>query len=182
MARLRYLDKKDLAPENQDLLDRPINLNRVLVNSPNCRRAGLAIANFIRHTSKLDGRLRELAILQVGYLARAAYEWSHHLKIGGNFGVSDDDVRELIKAAEGRPANFDALTTLVLAAAREMTVDGAMSAATFTALKERLGEEQLVDLIVTIGHYNGIVRVLASLEVDVEPEYQPYLDQFPLPA
>ena len=89
-------------------------------------------------------------------------------------------MRELIKAAEGKPANFDALTTLVLAAAREMTVDGAMSDATFTALKERLGEEQLVDLIVTIGHYNGIVRVLASLEVDVEPEYQPYLDKFPL--
>jgi alkylhydroperoxidase family enzyme len=182
MARLPYLDKKDLAPENQDLLDRPINLNRVLVHSPNCRRAGLALANFIRHTSKLDARLRELAILQVGYLARAPYEWSHHIKIGHNFGVSEDDVRELMKAAEGQPANFDELTTLVLSAAREMTVDGGMSAATFAALKAKLGEEQLIDLIVTIGHYNGIVRVLASLEVDVEPEYQPYLDKFPLPA
>jgi alkylhydroperoxidase family enzyme len=88
----------------------------------------------------------------------------------------------LIKATEGQPANFDELTTLVLSAAREMTVDGGMSAATFAALKAKLGEEQLVDLIVTIGHYNGIVRVLASLEVDVEPEYQPYLDKFPLPA
>jgi hypothetical protein len=25
------------------------------------------------------------------------------------------------------------------------------------------------------------VRVLASLEIDVEPEYQPYLDRWPLP-
>jgi hypothetical protein len=26
------------------------------------------------------------------------------------------------------------------------------------------------------------VRLLASLQIDVEPEYQPYLEEFPLPA
>ena len=40
----------------------------------------------------------------------------------------------------------------------------------------------MVDLVVTIGFYNAVVRVLASLEIDVEPDYQPYLDEFPLPA
>ena len=60
MARLPYLDKSDLSPENQDLLERPINLNRVLVNSPNCRRAGLHLAYFIRYESRLDARIKEL--------------------------------------------------------------------------------------------------------------------------
>jgi hypothetical protein len=27
-----------------------------------------------------------------------------------------------------------------------------------------------------------VVRTLASLAIDVEPEYQPYLDRFPFPA
>ena len=39
MARVPYLDKDDLAPENQDLLSRTISLNRALVNSPEACRA-----------------------------------------------------------------------------------------------------------------------------------------------
>ena len=53
--------------------------------------------------------------------------------------------------------------------------------ATFAALRKDLDDERIVDLVVTIGFYNAVVRVLASLEVDVEPEYRRYLDQFPLP-
>jgi alkylhydroperoxidase family enzyme len=67
-------------------------------------------------------------------------------------------------------------------AAREMTADGAMAAPTFAALQAELGNEQVVDLTLTIGFYNAVVRVLATLAIDVEPEYQPYLDRFPLPG
>lgn len=182
MARLRYLNQDDLSPEHRDLLDRPINLNRILVHSPNGRRAGLAMANFIRHGSRLDPRLRELAILQVGYLARSQYEWSHHIKLSRNFGVSEEDVRQLIAATEGKPATLDRHATVVLAGAREMTVDGAISKATFAGLRGFLDDEQLIELIITLAHYNGIVRLLATLEVDVEDEYRPCLEQFPLPA
>ena len=35
--------------------------------------------------------------------------------------------------------------------------------------------------IVKIAFYNAVVRVLATLEIDVEPDYQRYLDEFPLP-
>ena len=93
MARVPYLDPSDLAPENRDLLARPITLNRALVNSPHALRAMNALGGFIRHKSGLNPRLRELAILQVGYLARSPYEWSHHVQIGREFGVSDDDIR-----------------------------------------------------------------------------------------
>ena len=54
--------------------------------------------------------------------------------------------------------------------------------ATIEALKAHLDNELLVDLTVTIAFYCAVVRVLSSLAIDVEPEYQPYLDEFPLPA
>ena len=177
MARVPYLDKSDLAPENHDLLKRMITLHRALANSPNALRAFGALGQFIRHKSRLDPRLRELAILQVGYLARAPYEWSHHVKIGREFGVSNDDIAALIEESEGRAGKLE----LVLKGAREMTEDGAMSKATFDALSRDLDKERMVDLVVTIGFYNAVVRVLASPEIDVEPDYQPYLDEFPLP-
>ena len=107
MARVPYLDKSDLAPENEDLLARNITLYRALAHSPNGLRAFGGLGQFIRYKSRLDPRLRELAILQVGYLARAPYEWSHHVKIGRNFGVTDDDIRALIAETEKRPSQLE---------------------------------------------------------------------------
>jgi alkylhydroperoxidase family enzyme len=182
MARLPYLEKSDLKPEDQDLLKREIALHKALVNSPGAARAFSGLGQYIRYGAKLDPRLRELAILQVGWLARSPYEWSHHVKLGRDFGVSGDDIHALIDDTAGKPTHLDELSRMVLRAAREMTTDGAMTEATFAALQAELGNEQVVDLTLTIGFYNAVVRVLATLQIDVEPEYRPYLEQFPLPV
>jgi alkylhydroperoxidase family enzyme len=182
MARVPYLDKSDLAPEDQELLKRNITLHRALANSPSGLRAFAGLGAFIRHKSRLDPRLRELAILQVGYLARAPYEWSHHVKIGRDFGVTNDDIHALIDETEGRPSELEPLAILVLKAAREMTNDLVISDATYAALAKDLDHERMVDLVITISFYNAVVRLLGSLQIDVEPEYQPYLDEFPLPG
>jgi alkylhydroperoxidase family enzyme len=181
MARVPYLDRADLAPEHQDLLNRPINLFRALVHSPGAARGWSAVGHYIRHGSKLDPRLREMAILQVGYLTRSPYEYSHHVKIGHDFGVSDDDIRAIAAETEGHGSDLDPLAKTVLKAAREMTTGLAMAEATFTALREKLGTELLTDLVLTIAFYNAVVRVLATIQIDVEDEYLPYLKQFPLP-
>jgi alkylhydroperoxidase family enzyme len=182
MARVPYLEKSDLAEADQDLLKRPIALHRALVNSPEAARAFSGLGGFIRYGSKLDPRLRELAILQVGWLARSPYEWSHHVKLGHDFGVSDDDVQALIDDTAGQPTGLDELSRLVLLAAREITNEGAMTDATFASLQETLGNAQVVDLTITISFYCAVVRVLATLQIDVEPEYMPYLQRWPLPA
>src|ERR1700760_1207380 len=138
MARVPYLEMSDLSAENQDLLRRRISLFQALVNSPDAARAFGGLGHFIRFGSKLDPRLRELAILQVGWLARSPYEWSHHVKLGHDFGVTDADVQALIDDTAGKPTGLDALSKLVLRAAREMTDGGAITAATFTALQAEL--------------------------------------------
>jgi alkylhydroperoxidase family enzyme len=182
MARVPYLNQQDLAPEHQDLLARNINLVRALAHSPNALRAFHGLGQFIRFRSRLDPRLRELAILMVGYLTRSPYEWSHHVKIGREFGVSDADIRALMEEAQGRPSALEPLAKTVLKAAAEMTRDLTISAETFRQLREDLDEERTVELVLTIGFYNAVVRVLASLEIDVEDDYQRYLKEFPLPG
>lgn len=177
MARVPYRDAADLPPADQDLLKRPINLHRALVNNTGTARAFGVLGRYIRHEGTLDPRLRELAILQVGWTARSPYEWSHHVKIGFDFGVSEDDVRALI--ADG--AGLGAVERAVLTAARHLTTEAELTDAQFAALREHLSEADLVELIVVIGFYAGVIRILAGLRVDVEPEYQPYLDRFPLP-
>jgi len=62
-----------------------------------------------------------------------------------------------------------------------MTLDLTVSDETFAALRQDLDNERLTDLMVTISFYNGLVRLLESMQVDVEEDYLPYLDEFPLP-
>ena len=182
MARVPYLEITDLTEADQDLLKRPIALHKALVNSPKAARAFSGLGGFIRYGSELDPRLRELAILQVGWLARSPYEWSHHVKIGHDFGVTDADIQAMIDDTAGKPAALDALTLSVLKGAREITNDGGMSGPTFATLQTALGNEQVVDLTITISFYCAVVRVLATLQIDVEPAYMPYLERWPLPA
>ena len=181
MARVPYLDQSDLSPEHRELLARPIALNRAMANSPNAARAMGGLAGYIRHGSKLDARLREMAILQVGWLAKSPYEWSHHVKLGREFGCSDDDIRAIADETAGRPTKLDDLSKTVLRAAREMTSDLAMSDKTYGALEQALGREGVIDLTLAIAFYNAVVRLLGTLQIDVEPEYQRYLEEHPLP-
>ncbi|MBV8168210.1 MAG: carboxymuconolactone decarboxylase family protein [Alphaproteobacteria bacterium] len=181
MARLPYLNPDDLAPEHKHLLSRNINLLRVLSHNPEAATAFHGVGMYIRHHSKFDPRLRELAILQVGWLARSPYEWSHHVKISYDFGVTDADIQALIDDTADKPTALEPAAKLVLRAAREVTQNLAMSDATYAALAKSYDAALLIDLTLTIGFYNAVVRILATLQIDVEPDYQPYLDKYPLP-
>jgi alkylhydroperoxidase family enzyme len=181
MARLPYLDRSDLLPEHQDLLARNLNLYRVLAHSPRAARSLNTLARYIRDGSRLDPRLRELAILQVSYLTRSAWGYSHHLRIGREIGLSDDEIRAVSEDTAGQPTKLEPLAKTVLSAAREMTTGLSVSDKTFAALRQQLDDERLTDLMVTIAFYNGLVRLLETMQVDVEEDYLPYLEEFPLP-
>jgi len=181
VARIPYLDKADLAPADQALLERNINLIRLLAHSPGAARSMKGLGDYIRHHSSLDARLRELAILQIGYASRSEYEYSHHVKIGRGFGVTADDLRWLAAETAGQASGFGNLEKLVLRAAREMMSLPRLPQETFDALREHFSKEHLVDLIVTMGVYVGIVRILAAFEIDVEEDYLKELVDFPLP-
>ena len=106
MARLPYLEADQVAPD-RDMLKRNTNLHKLLVNSPDMARAFNGIGGYIRFKSKLDPRLRELAILQVGWLERSEYEFTHHVKIGREFGCTDDDIAGLMAETEGKPSKLE---------------------------------------------------------------------------
>ena len=182
MARLPYLDTTDLDPADRDLLKRPINLFRQLVHSPGAARALSGLGSFIRYRSTLDPRLREMAILQVGYLTRSEYEYTHHVRLGTEqFGVSEADIRAITLESEGGDSGLPETDRAVLAAARAMVSDLAVPDDTFAVLENSLSPEHLVDLVVTIAFYCGVVRILATLQIDNEPHYKAVLDRFPLP-
>ena len=182
MARLPYLEPDQVAPEYRDMLKRNTNLHKLLVNSPVMAKAFNGMGNFFRHKSKLDPRLRELAILQVGWMEKSEYEFTHHVKIGKEFGVTDADIEGLFAETEGKPSKLEPLAKAILKGAREMVKDLAMSEATFAEIKKSLSDEHMTDLVLTIAFYCAVVRVLATMKMDNEPQYKEVLKQYPIPG
>ena len=182
MARLPYLEADQVAPEYRDMLKRNTNLHKLLVNSPDMARAFNGVGGYIRFKSKLDPRLRELAILQVGWLERSEYEFTHHVKIGREFGVTDADIHGMIDETEGNPSTLEPLAKAVLKGARERVRQLAMSDDTFAEIKKDLSDEHMTDLVLTIAFYCAVVRVLATMKIDNEPTYKEVLQQYPSPG
>lgn len=182
MARLPYLEPDQIAPRYRHMLKRGTNLHKLLVNSPDMAKAFIGVGEFIRFQSKLDPRLRELAILQVGWIEKSEYEFAHHVKIGDEFGVTEEDIRGLIAETGGEASNLEPVAKAVVKGAREMARDLGMSDATFLEIKEHLSDEHMTDLVLTIAFYCAVVRVLATLKVENEPHYATVLKQYPMPA
>src|SRR5262245_3727663 len=182
MARVPYVDIKNVPDQYRNLISRDANVTRALANSPKLAFLSGSMARYIRHESRVDPRLRELAIIQVGYSARSAYEYTHHIKIGFSFGVTPDDLRAIAEDTAGRPSKLEPIAKTVLRAAREMTDGLTVSDATFADLRTAFDNECLVDLLYAIANYNGVVRILAALQVDLEDEYRDYLKTFPFAA
>ena len=182
MARLPYLEPDQVAEQYRDMLKRNTNLHKLLVNSPEMARAFSGLGGYIRNKSTLDTRLRELAILQVGWIEKSEYEFTHHVKIGKEFGVTDADIEGLIAETAGKPSTLEPLAKAVLKGAREMVRNLAMSEATFAEIKKELSNEHMTDLVLTIAFYCAVVRVLATMQIDNEPYYKEVLQQYPIPG
>ena len=179
MARLPYLDEGDLKGADKEIVKRGMNLHRILAHSPDAAHCFSGLARHLRFDSPLDARLRELAILQTVYMTRSPYAYSHHLRLGRDVGVTEEDISAIEIETAGGDSGLPELDRTVLRAAREMTADRELSDATYGTLHVHLSKAHIVDLLMVIALYNSAARLLRALELDVEPAFQPELDAHP---
>ncbi len=175
MARLPYLDRDQLPELERDIFDNLLsqrgaigNIFRVVAHSPLLLRRMLYFSDGLRNRTKLDPRLRELAIMTVGRLTDCEYEYVHHQAFAKRIGVRPEQV-ERLAAWETDPA-FNEQERAVIRYATEVTQNVRVSDATFDALRKFLDAEQIVELTLNTGFYNMVVRFLLPMQVDLEPE------------
>lgn len=180
MGRLPYVDPATLPQPERDLIPPGINFLRAFANSREAVRRYRSLTLYLREQGKLDPRLRELAIIQVGYSLNCAYEYTHHIKIGFRYGVSAEDVRALADDSAGRPTTLEPLAKAVLAAARQLASGFRVSDETFAQLRAGLDDERIMELLFCIGTWTGTVQMLNAIDVDLEPEYEHFLSEFPI--
>ncbi len=181
MARVRLNETPDLPEEHRWLFERieqqpggVLNIYRALAHRP------VALRNFMRFGSclllegALDPKLRELAILRVGWLCRSPYELAQHVAFGRRAGLTDAQIRGV---ADPHVGPYDPQQMAVIAYAAELTSDARVSEATFGAVAEFLSDEQIVELTLVVGFYNLVTRALNALEVEIDPPAQRDLEE-----
>ncbi len=173
------VDKWDPAFKEQMLGNRPVemgasaapvfNIFKTLAHHPKLAGAFGRWGNQILFKSSLTPRDRELAILRVGWLCRAAYEWGHHVAIArDNAGMTDADIE---RARVGPLAGSEADDDVLLRAVDELVGDHFISPATWALLARRYTEIQLIDLVFTVGQYTMVSMALNSFGVQLEEGY-----------
>ncbi len=167
MARIPYPDP-DQAPEPvRDALAGlpPLNIFRMLAHAETALRPFLRFGGTILGGLELDPRLRELAILQVAASTEARYEWVQHVEIGRAVGVSDD----LIGAVElGEWGTLGEVERAVVAFAAELVATPRVSDETFEAVRRHLSPREIVELMLTVGNYLMLARVMTTLELELD--------------
>ena len=144
------------------------NIFRSLINHPALFKNWLIFANYVlSRRSTLSARDREIAILRIGWLCQAEYEWAQHVIIGKAAGITDAEI-DRIAAGPDAPG-WDKYDAAVIRATDELHKDKIISDATWQTLSEKYTEQQRMDLVFAVGQYNLVSMALNTFGVQLDP-------------
>lgn len=167
MPRIPYPDVSTLPETMQKMLaGTPLNVVRMGAHaSPPLFEAQGKMGWAVADPSVLTPRIRETAILRVAHLSDSRYELHHHIPLATAAGLT----RAEMEAIETR--RYTALDPVLAAICRftdEVVLQITPSDATLAELRARVSDQVLVNLVLTIGVYMSIARLIAV--TGIEPD------------
>jgi alkylhydroperoxidase family enzyme len=171
MARLPYVDLATVSPRVRETLERvpaPLKIFFMMAHAETNLRPLLRLGTSILTEQKLNAALRELAILRVARLSHAEYEWIQHVPIAQAVGVSAAQVAAL-RRDDIAASCFNAAEQLVLRFTTEVVRDVRASSEVFAEMAQRFSPQEIVELILAIGFYMTMARLMETTGVDLEP-------------
>ncbi len=168
MSRLTLVDPNSLTGERKAQYDRfPSNLTRALMLLDE-RLAGVLpqTANALR-TAPLNPAWREAVILRVAALHHSSYERFQHLGQAQQHGWT----AEQINAIEHRQHSDGLLPpelTSILRFVDQVVAGPIVSDHVFDAAHTVLNDQELATVIVLVGHYMTVARILGVLQVPLD--------------
>ena len=167
LAALRPADARHPRPQTEG---RPKALNALgtLALHPELTKAFNTFNGYILFSSTLTPRQRELLVLRVAALRRSAYEWEQHRVLAADVGL---DVEEVDRIAEGpRAAGWSPLEGAMLSAVDELIGEGEIADETWALLSAELSEQQVMDLVFTVGAYEILALAFRSFGIELDED------------
>jgi len=150
--------------------DRPKGLNVLgtLAHHPALTTAYHTFNGHVLFATTLTTRQRELLVLRVAAVRDSAYEWAQHVVLADDVGLTPDEVARI---AEGPDApGWSPLDRAMVAAVDELIRDAKVSDETWEVLASELDEQQLMDLVFTVGAYEVLAMALRTFGVALDDD------------
>lgn len=146
---------------------RQLNIFRTLVHNRPLYKGFLALGGHLLGGGVLPAREREIVVLRTGWRAGSEYEFGQHTRIGGDAGLTDEEIARLATDASAGWSEDDAA---LVAMVDELCADDVVSESTWQRLRACWDEAQLLELLVLCGYYRLVSGLLNSTGVALEPE------------
>jgi 4-carboxymuconolactone decarboxylase len=148
----------------------PGNVFRMLGQTPPVGAAALGLIYSVLTDAELDPKLREIAILRVAERSEALYALAQHAPIAASVGVSEVQVSALQQGHT--PADlFGDQERTTLAFVDEALDTPHVADATFTRLRVHFPPRQVVELLLIIGCFRMMCRLVTTLDLELEPSF-----------
>lgn len=144
------------------------NALSTLAHHPALAKSFLRFNVHLLMTSTLPPRIRELAILRVAHRRQCAYEWSHHVRMAKDEGITDEQIAALQSFAGEDAGGFDAFDQAVITGVDELDEKSELSDQTWAALGERLNDQQRMDFVFTVGCYALLAMAFNTFGIQLE--------------
>jgi alkylhydroperoxidase family enzyme len=115
----------------------------------------------------LEPRDRELAVLRIGWLCKAPYEWGEHVKIGKLVGLTPEEIERVIRGSTA--PGWNEHERAIIRATEELLEDAMISDETWSILTKKLDEKQLIELPMLVGNYVALAYFQNSLRLRLIP-------------
>jgi 4-carboxymuconolactone decarboxylase len=159
-------DSRPLMEKLEQSNGRLLNIFLTLARHPKLMKRWLVFGNHVLFGSTLPARERELAILRTGYLCGSGYEWAQHVAIARQAAISDEEIARITAGPDADGWSAD--DSLLLEATDELVSDKFISGPTWEVLQARWSDQQLMDLVFTVGQYTLVSMALNSFGVQIE--------------
>lgn len=141
------------------------NCLEILIRHSELYLAHLSVGKQFLSGCELSIRDRELAILRIGWLSQAPFEWGSHVVIAKRNGITTEEIEWAIEGstAPGWPKNERA----IIRAMEELHFDSMITDETWADLAESYNERQLIELTVIAGQYKTVAYMQNSLRLPI---------------
>ncbi len=166
---IRPLPSEDWPPVPPGLLQafgKPLNVYGVLAHHPALLESWIPFRQHIVCKNSLAPRYRELVILRNAVNTGSEYEWRHHVVRGKQAGLTEAEI-DCIKAGSVNP-HWTETEVLLLNAVDELNREYKISKANLKELSTLFSNEELLDLLCTVGMYMTLACIANSCNVPVE--------------
>jgi alkylhydroperoxidase family enzyme len=114
-------------------------------------------------------RDREIAIIRIGWLCQAPFEFGAHVKIGKREGkLTDEEVARILVGAAA--PGWGEKERALLRAVEELMANAMISDDTWAVLAKHFNEKQLIELPLLVGQYQGVAYLQNTLRIRLEPD------------